>query len=168
MALKDHLLPEFDHEMGVTRRLLERVPLQDGDWKPHPQSMSLAQLANHLCDIPGWTPTLLRGSSYDMGADAGGGSPQPVKHTTSGALLAAFDQAVKSARDLLADTTDAQFMEPWTLKENGQEVFTQPKLGTIRSFFLSHMIHHRGQLSVYLRLRGVPVPAIYGPSADER
>jgi uncharacterized damage-inducible protein DinB len=103
-----------------------------------------------------------------MGADKAGTQPQPAQHTSTEALLAAFDQAVKAARDLIAETTDAQFMEPWTLKENGQEVFTQPKAGILRTFFLSHSIHHRGQLSVYLRLRDVPVPAIYGPSADER
>jgi uncharacterized damage-inducible protein DinB len=161
MALKDTLLPEFDHEMAVTRRLLERVPFADAGWKPHPKSMSLGELASHLADIPGWTSVLLRSSGFDMDGAGGGGPKQQPTHE---ALLAAFDANVRSARDLIADTSDAQFMEPWTLRGGGQEIFTQPKVGVLRGW----LIHHRGQLSVYLRLRDVPVPAIYGPSADER
>jgi uncharacterized damage-inducible protein DinB len=165
MALKDTLLPEFDHEMAVTRRLLERVPFADAGWKPHPKSMSLGELASHLADIPGWTSVLLRSSGFDMDGAGGGGPKQQPTHE---ALLAAFDANVRSARDLIADTSDAQFMEPWTLRGGGQEIFTQPKVGVLRGWLFSHSIHHRGQLSVYLRLRDVPVPAIYGPSADER
>jgi uncharacterized damage-inducible protein DinB len=165
MALKDTLLPEFDHEMAVTRRLLERVPFADAGWKPHPKSMSLGELASHLADIPGWTSVLLRSSGFDMDGAGGGGPKQQPTHE---ALLAAFDANVRSARDLIADTSDAQFMEPWTLRGGGQEIFTQPKVGVLRGWLFSHSIHHRGQLSVYLRLRDVPVPGIYGPSADER
>lgn len=165
MALKDTLLPEFDHEMAVTRRLLERVPFAEAGWKPHPKSMSLGELASHLADIPGWTSVLLRSSGFDMDGAGGDGPKQQPTHE---ALLAAFDANVRSARDLIADTSDAQFMEPWTLRGGGQEVFTQPKVGVLRSWLFSHSIHHRGQLSVYLRLRDVPVPGIYGPSADER
>lgn len=167
MALKDNLLPEFDHEMGVTRRVLERVPLQDGGWRPHPKSWSLAELATHLSQIPTWTPAILREPGYDMGGD-GAEQPRRVPHATTEALLAEFDGAVRAARDLVAEVSDAQYLEPWTLKDKGQEVFTVPRVGAFRSFVLSHSIHHRGQLSVYLRLRDVPVPSIYGPSADER
>jgi uncharacterized damage-inducible protein DinB len=165
MALKDALLPEFDHEMAVTRRVLERVPLNDKDWRPHPKSMSIGALASHLADIPNWVPVLLSESGFDMG---GGGPGPQAKHANVEELLADFDKHVKTARELIANTSDAQFMEPWTLRESGREVFTMPRMGTVRSFLLSHSIHHRGQMSVYLRLREIPVPAIYGPSADER
>lgn len=165
MALKDSLVPEFDHEMALTRRVLERVPFADAAWKPHPKSMSLGELASHLADIPGWTGTLLRSSGFDMDGAGGGG---PKSQPTHEALLAAFDANVRAARDLMADTTDAQFMEPWTLRGGGREIFTLPKVSVLRSWLFSHSIHHRGQLSVYLRLREVPVPSIYGPSADER
>lgn len=165
MALKDSLLPEFDHEMALTRRVLERVPYGDAAWKPHPKSMSLGELASHLADIPGWTTILLRSNGYDMDGPGGGG---PRQHPTHEGLLDVFDANVRTARDLIADTTDAQFMEPWTLRGGGQEIFTRPRAGVLRSWLFSHSVHHRGQLSVYLRLRDVPVPSIYGPSADER
>lgn len=165
MALKDSLVPEFEYEMTLTRRVLERVPFADAAWRPHPKSMSLGELASHLADIPGWAGTLLRSNGFDMDGVGGGG---PKLHPTQEALLAAFDANVRTARDLMADTTDTQFMEPWTLRGGGQEIFTQPKVSVVRSWLFSHSIHHRGQLSVYLRLREVPVPSIYGPSADDR
>jgi uncharacterized damage-inducible protein DinB len=169
MALKDSLLPEFDHEMAVTRRVLERVPLQDAAWQPHSRSMSLGALATHLAEIPTWVPTLLHHDGYDMGAhDDTSGSGPSSKFQETDLLLAEFDKNVKAARELIAGTSDAQFMEPWTLKDKGQELFTMPKIGTLRAWLFSHSIHHRGQMTVYLRLRDVPIPAIYGPSADER
>lgn len=166
MALKDALLPEFDHEWAVTRRLLERVPFDQAEWKPHDRSMTIGALATHLADLPTWAPVLLRQPEFDM-ANVGGGGPK-VRHATAAELLGDFDRNVRAARDLIADTTDAQFMEPWTLKEQGKDLFTMPRVGILRSFLMSHAIHHRGQLSVYLRLRDIPVPSMYGPSADER
>jgi uncharacterized damage-inducible protein DinB len=167
MSFSEALLPEFDHEMAVTRRVLERVPMEDAAWKPHEKSMSIGRLATHLAEIPTWAPTLIRGNGYDMGQDGGQAVERPTQ-STSRDLLAAYDGNVKAARELIGATSDAEFMEPWTLKDKGKEVFTMPKMGTVRAWLLSHSIHHRGQLSVYLRLRNIPVPAIYGPSADER
>jgi uncharacterized damage-inducible protein DinB len=165
MAFTDLLLPEFDHEMAVTRRVLERVPLQDADWKPHPKSMSVGELATHLAYVPTWIKDTLRADGYDMSGDAG--ERHPVLRT-SAELLAAFDQHVAGARQILAATSDAEMMAPWTLRAGEHVVFTQPRIGVLRGFILSHSIHHRGQLTVYLRLRDVPVPPVYGPSADER
>jgi uncharacterized damage-inducible protein DinB len=168
MALKDALLPEFDHEMALTRRVLERVPFGDAAWRPHAKSMTLGELATHLVELPTWAPTILTQRQFDMGGQEDVEEPPAWEADTLAALLAAFDKNALAARRVIADTSDAQFMEPWTLKSRGQEVFTLPKVAVLRSFILSHVIHHRGQLSVYLRLRDVPVPSIYGPSADER
>ncbi len=164
MAIKDTLLPEFDHEMAVTRRLLARTPLEDADWKPHPRSMSLGTLAGHLVDIPGWTPVILTHDCFDMGEE---GEPATSKYTSSEALLSDFDRNVRTARDLIDAASDAQLSQPWSLKQNGEPLMTMPRLAVMRSFLFNHGIHHRGQLSVYLRLREVKVPSIYGPSADE-
>jgi uncharacterized damage-inducible protein DinB len=165
MAIKDALLPEFDHEMGTTRRLLERVPEADFGWKPHEKSFSLGHLAAHIANIPSWGTSIM-GSSYfdaaEMPEDA-----RPKAPESTAALLAAFDKNIADDRARLASCTDSEMMSTWTLKNNGAEVFTMPKAAVIRSFILSHSIHHRGQLSVYLRLRNVPLPSIYGPTADE-
>jgi uncharacterized damage-inducible protein DinB len=166
MALKDSLLPEFDHEMALTRRVLERTPLQDAAWRPHARSMSLGELSTHLANIPSWVPSILRGSGYDMTPE--NEAPRREVLGTTDALLAELDRNVTAARQLIAETSDAQYMEPWSLKDRGKEVFTMPKVASLRSFLFSHSIHHRGQLSVFLRLRDVPVPAMYGPSGDER
>ena len=165
MPFTDLLLPEFDHEMAVTRRVLERVPLQDADWKPHPKSMSLGELATHLAYVPAWTRATLRDDGYDMSGDAG--ERHEVLRTSS-ELLAVFDRHAAEARQVLAATSDAEMMAPWTLRAGEHVVFTQPRAGALRGFIFSHSIHHRGQMVVYLRLRDVPVPSIYGPSADER
>jgi uncharacterized damage-inducible protein DinB len=165
MALTDALLPEFDREMAVTRRVLERVPFDDFNWKPHRKSMSIGELASHLCNILSWVPILLKDKSFDI---SGAGPSGAVASTSAQQLVASYDEHLKAARDLIASTSDGQFMEPWTLKEKGKEVFTMPRIAVLRTVFLSHSIHHRGQLSVYLRLRDIPVPPIYGPSADER
>ena len=164
MAFIDVLLPEFDHEMGTTRRLLERLPADRLAWKPHARSMSLGQLAGHLAGVAGWVASIVNEPSYDIKGDArpvpDGGSPSEI--------LAAFDRNVAAARGAIAGRTDAEFMAPWTLKRNGQDLFTMPRLSVVRSLLLNHSIHHRGQLSVYLRLNDVPLPPIYGPTADER
>ena len=165
MAIKDALLPEFDHEMAVTRRVLERVPMADAAWKPHEKSMSLGALAAHLADIPRWTSTILEKPGYDMAT--GKAAPQE-EYPSVEALLDAFDAHVKGSRALIATRSDAEMLAPWTLSAGEHVVFTQPRVGALRGFLFSHSIHHRGQLSVYLRLRNVPVPSIYGPSADER
>ena len=165
MPLTDVLLPEFDHEMAVTRRVLARVPLDSAGWKPHVRSMSLGELAAHIASLPTWTRSLLHDDGYDMSGDAGERHAVPP---TSQALLATFDANVAEARRHLAAATDALLALPWTLRAGEHVVFTQPRVGVLRMFLFSHTIHHRGQLTVYLRLRDVPVPSVYGPSGDER
>ena len=162
MAIKDALLPEFDREMQVTRKVLARVPDGKFAWKPHAKSMTLGRLATHLAQIPGWVKETLVQDSIDIG-----GEFKPTDLATRDEVLAAFDKVVAAARPLIEAATDGQFMAPWTLKNNGQDVFTMPKLSVVRAWVFSHTVHHRGQLSVYLRLNDVPVPSIYGPSADE-
>ncbi len=169
MSIKDGLLPEFDHETSLTRRLLERVPEADLAWKPHEKSMTLGQLAWHLADIPHWTGAILDAVSFDLAAEgaAGEASGGPKQPGSRAEVLDRFDQHVALARAKIAEKGDAELIAAWSLKRGGRELFTMPRLGALRSFILNHAIHHRGQLSVYLRLRNVPVPAIYGPSADE-
>jgi uncharacterized damage-inducible protein DinB len=162
MAIADTLLPEFDREMTITRKLLERVPEDRFPWKPHPKSMSLVELATHLATLPSWGAVTLSQSEIDMGG------PNPNTAATSRTdLLARFDKNVADTRAALTGKSDAEMMAPWSLKQNGQTLFTMPKTAVWRAFVLNHLVHHRGQLSVYLRLNDVPVPAMYGPSADE-
>jgi len=163
MGVKDSLLPEFDHEMGTTRRLLERVPQADLAWKPHAKSFSLGQLASHLVDIPTWVDVTFDVAVFDIAAI----DTRPKLPTDIAPLLAAFDANVKKARARIAEQPDPAFFATWTLKKDGEEVFTMPKIAVLRSFIMNHLIHHRGQMSVYLRLRDVPLPSIYGPTADE-
>jgi uncharacterized damage-inducible protein DinB len=162
MALKDLLLPEFDREMAVTRKVLARVPEEKFGWKPHDKSMTLGRLAGHLAEIPGWVKETLTQDAFDMGGDH-----VPDVPATRDAVLAKFDKMVAAARPILDGATDAQFLSTWTLKNKGQTVFTMPKVAVLRAWVLNHAVHHRGQMAVYLRLNDVPVPSIYGPSADE-
>jgi uncharacterized damage-inducible protein DinB len=162
MAIKDGLLAEFDHEMGTTRKLLERVPDEKLSWKPHDKSMSLGGLATHLSHLPHWGGTILNELSFDLATAPP--NVEPKRSRTE--ILAAFDDAAKQTRARL-DKTDGELMAPWALKRGGYDVFSMPRAAAFRTFVLYHMVHHRGQLSVYLRLNDVPVPSIYGPSADE-
>ena len=165
MALKDALLPEFDHEMGTTRRVLERVPDAEFAWKPHEKSFNLGQLAGHVANIPHWVAAIVQNTVFDL-ADAEDTRPR-VPESTSW-LLSQFDKNVVAARTGIAAMTDPEFLAPWTFKNNGQVVFTMPRAAALRSFVMNHMIHHRGQLTVYLRLKNVPLPSVYGPTADEQ
>ena len=162
MPIKDALLSEYDHEMATTRKLLERIPDEKLTWKPHEKSMSLGGLATHLAKLPLWTLTILNELSFDL-ADS---PPNATEETSGAAILSAFDRSTARARPCL-DKSDAELMAPWTLQRDGQQMFTLPRVAAFRTFVLSHVIHHRGQLSVYLRLNDLPVPSIYGPSADE-
>ena len=166
MALKDALLPEFDHEMATTRRLLERLPEAEFAWKPHDKSMALGKLAGHIANLPSWCTATLGSTVFDL--DDLPPDLRPPLPASRAALLEEFDAKVGAARNQLTATTDGEFLAPWTLKKSGQEVFTLPRISAIRSFVMNHMIHHRGQLSVYLRLKNVPLPSIYGPTADEQ
>jgi uncharacterized damage-inducible protein DinB len=165
-TITESLLPEFDHEMANTRRTLARVPDDRPDFRPHEKSTTLARLAGHLTDIPWWTVAILTRDHYDMLPD---GAPARAAYvmTTRDALLQRFDAEVDAARAALAATTDAAMTQPWALEREGRTLFSLPRGSALRSFVLSHVIHHRAQLGVYLRLNDVPVPSIYGPSADE-
>src|SRR5262252_8745912 len=162
MTIKDGLLADFDHEMGTTRRLLERLPDDRLGWKPHPRSMTLGGLATHLSTIPQWGNTILDATAFDL-AEA---PPNAAEKTSRADILASFDAVCRATRAAM-DKTDAEYQALWTLKRGGQQVFSVPRVAAFRSFVLHHVIHHRGQLSLYLRMNDVPVPAIYGPSADE-
>jgi uncharacterized damage-inducible protein DinB len=166
MPIKDSLLPEYDHELATTRRLLERVPDADMGWRPHPKSFTLGQLAGHIANLPFWCLTTIQTTVLDV--DTVGEAALAREPASTAAMLANFDKAVKEARAALAGCGDGELMSPWTLKKGDLEIFTMPKISALRSFVMNHLIHHRGQLSVYLRLRDVPLPAIYGPSADEQ
>jgi len=165
MALKDALLPEFDHEMGTTRRVLERTPEAEFAWKPHDKSFSLGQLASHVANIPHWVDAIAKNTVFDV-ADAGDARPRLPESVA--ALLSQFETNIKAARASIAAMSDAEFLAAWTFKNNGQVVFTMPRAAALRSFVMNHMIHHRGQLTVYLRLKNVPLPSVYGPTADEQ
>lgn len=161
MSIGQSLLPEFDQEMAVTRRVLERVPGERGDWKPHPKSFSLGHLAQLVSWMPGWIANTLRDTKLDLQGSAG----YSLEKTET--LLEGFDQNVRDARAALEAAKDADFEVPWSLTRGEQVLFTAPRAAVVRSH-ISHLSHHRGQLTVYLRLLDVPVPSIYGPTADER
>ena len=167
MSIAQGLLPEYDHEAAVTRTVLERVPEARAEWRPHPKSMSLGQLAAHLAAIPGWAVLALRQAEFDL---APPGSPVPVGPAweSLAAPLATFDEKTARGRAALAATTDLELLQPWTLKKGGETMFVMPRGSVLRTMVLSHGIHHRAQLGLYLRMLDVPVPAMYGPTADTR
>lgn len=157
------MLGEFDHEMASTRATLARLPESKVDYKPDPKSMSLGQLAGHIVEMVGWATMVLTTPGLDMNP----GDHKPFIPKSQAEALAALDQNVKTLRATLAGTSDADMMHVWTLKIGGQEIFSLPRAAAMRTMIMNHIIHHRAQLTVYYRLNGVPVPALYGPSADE-
>ena len=160
--MKDGLLAEYDHEISTTRKLLERIPDDKLTWKPHVKSMSLGGLGTHLASLPQWAGAILNDTRFDLASLP----PNLAEKTSHADILAAFDDNTKRARGWM-DKTDAELLARWSLYRGPQEIFSMPRIAAFRSFVLNHLIHHRGQLSVYLRLNDIPVPAIYGPSADE-
>jgi uncharacterized damage-inducible protein DinB len=162
MAFKDGLLAEYDHEMGTTRKLLARVPDDQLAWRPHQKSMSLGGLATHLGNIPNWGARILNEAFFDLA----GAPPNIAELTSRAAILQLFDESTRQTRAAM-NKSDAELMAMWALRRGGQEMFSMPRISAFRSFVVNHMIHHRGQLSVYLRMHDVPIPAIYGPTADE-
>ena len=166
MSIAQSLLPEFDHEMATTRKMLAAVPEGKNDWKPHPRSMTLGRLAGHVAELPGWGAVTMEGTELDF-APAGGPPIKPAVFTTREATLTSFDENVAKARAAIAKAPDADFMVPWTLKAGARTIFTMPRVAVVKSFMLNHMIHHRAQLGVYLRLNDIAIPGCYGPSADE-
>jgi uncharacterized damage-inducible protein DinB len=165
MAISESLLPEFDHEMANTRKTLERVPDDKFDWKPHEKSMAMGALATHLANLASWGSLTVESDSFDL---APGGQPAKEPSFNSGTdLLAAFDENIAKARSAIAGASDQELFKPWSLLSNGNTILTMPKVAVLRSFVMNHLIHHRAQLGVYLRLNDIAVPSIYGPSADE-
>ena len=162
MPIAETLLAEFDHEMTATRKVLERVPDDKRDWKPHQKSFSLGALATHVANLPTWGTETLTKSEIDVT-----GNPAMTAHASTAEMLAAFDRNVEAARGALTGKSDPELAAMWSLRRNGKTLFSMPKTVVWRSFVMSHLIHHRAQLTVYLRLLDVPVPSIYGPSADE-
>ena len=160
MTIAAQLLPEFDQEMATTRRLLERVPGDRGAWKPHPKSFSLGHLAQLVARMPGWLTQMLQHTDLDLSAG------QAYSLETTETLLTVFDKNVAEARAALAAARDPDFDVPWSLKMGDRVLMTQPRRDVVRQT-INHLVHHRGQLSVYLRLNDVPLPSIYGPTADE-
>ncbi|HEX6105771.1 MAG TPA: DinB family protein [Gemmatimonadales bacterium] len=165
MSIAENLLPEFDQEMANTRRLLAVVPAADAGWRPHPKSYTLGDLAAHIATIPVWCRYTLQQDELDLGSPDTATIPR-VKFATGAELLEQFDRHVQEARASLAAASDGDMGKPWTLRNGATAVFSLPRAAVLRGFVLSHMIHHRGQLTVYLRLRDVPLPAIYGRTAD--
>ena len=167
MAISRSMLPEFDFEMANTRKTLERVPEDQFAWKPHNKSMSFGEIATHLANLPTWAVRSINHDSFDM-APPGAGPMRVPPIKTNAELLETFDKNVAEAREAISGASDDLLREPWSLLSGGNVVMKLPRVAVLRSFVLNHSIHHRGQLSVYLRLRDIPVPALYGPSADER
>jgi uncharacterized damage-inducible protein DinB len=166
MPLNQALLPEYDQEMANTRKTLERVPEDKFDWKPHQKSFSMGALATHLATLPSWGVITIQKESFDV-APEGEPPPRAELATSVEDLLQRFDQNVASTREALAAASDEELLKSWTLLKGGRAIFSLPRIAALRSFVMNHNIHHRAQLGVYLRLNDVPVPSIYGPSADE-
>jgi uncharacterized damage-inducible protein DinB len=165
-TITELLLAELEREEAGTRRTLERVPEGRNDWKPHEKSMDLGYLSGLLATMPAWIKAIVRQDSLDL---AKPGEFQSKPFATNRELLAAFDHALAEAREALAGTTDEHLTTTsWQLKVQGQVVSDDQRYIAIRDSVLNHLVHHRAQLTVYLRLNDQPVPALYGPSADER
>ncbi len=163
MSIGQSMLGEFDYEMANTRKTLERLPVDKLGFKPDPKSMSLGGLAGHIVEMVGWGKTIIDTDSLDMNPN----EHKPLEVTSSDQLLSLLDQNTGALRSALAATSDADMMEEWSLKIGGNVLFSMPRVACIRSMIMNHIIHHRAQLTVYYRMVGVPVPALYGPSADE-
>jgi len=160
MSIADTLLPEFDQEMATTRKVIERVPTDKGKFKPHPKSFSLGHLTQLVAGMPGWITNAVTETSLDLGGYPG------YSYERTEDLVNSFDKHVKEARKAIASAKDSDFKINWSLKRGEQVFFTAPRAVIVRQT-INHLVHHRGQLTVYLRLVDVPVPSIYGPTADE-
>jgi uncharacterized damage-inducible protein DinB len=161
MPIADMVLPEFDQEMATTRRVIERVPTEKGTWKPHPKSFSLGHLTQLVATMPGWLTNAVSETSLDLARYPG------YTYEKTEDLLKTFDKHVKEARKALASARDSDFQIEWSLKRGDQVFFSAPRAVIVRQT-INHLVHHRGQLTVYLRLIDIPVPSIYGPTADEK
>lgn len=163
MTLNQALIAELKNEGASTRKLLERVPTDKNDWKPHDKSMNLGRLSAHVADLPGWVSFIMNADELDLGAN----KSQPYMAASATELAEHFEKKNNDAIAALEHAAAEEFDKPWTLRKGDHVIFTMPKAVVLRSMALSHLYHHRGQLSVYLRLLNVPIPGMYGPSADD-
>lgn len=163
MPINEPLIAELQQEASTTRKILERVPLNDQDWKPHEKSMPIGYLSVHVAELPNWINAVLEHDELDFAKS----TYKPPQAKSGKELVEMLDKNLNSAIEVLKKTSDEHFMTNWTLR-NGEEIyFTMPKIIVLRSMVYNHIIHHRAQLGVYLRLLDVPIPGSYGPSADE-
>jgi uncharacterized damage-inducible protein DinB len=162
MTISEMLLPEFDQEMANTRKILERVPEDKVGYKPHEKSMALGRLASHTAELPSWVAFTIQKELLELQA-----GQQPYSAKSRKELLEKFDENVTEARQQIAGATDEDLQKTWTMKFDGQTVLSMPRAAVLRSVIMNHMIHHRAQLGVYLRLNEIEIPGMYGPSADE-
>jgi uncharacterized damage-inducible protein DinB len=166
MTIGQSMLPEFDQEMQSTRKVLERVPDEKWNWKPHEKSGTLGWYAWHICTLPGWATMTINTENLDIAPKDGKGFDMP-KAENAKAALTQFDKDAAEARVALEKVSDADMMANWSLLMGGQNIFTMPRVAVLRGMVMNHLIHHRGQLTVYFRMLDIPVPGLYGPSADE-
>jgi len=162
--MRDALRTGFDAEMRLTRETLEALPADGLDWRPHPQSFTLGRLAMHVASLPSWMPAFADADSYDMGA----GGPGPAVPASRAEVLARFEASLRKAQDVLRTLDDEALATSWTLLRHGEVVATMTRAEAITRYVIRHGVHHRGQLTVYLRLVGAEVPALYGDSGDRR
>jgi uncharacterized damage-inducible protein DinB len=163
MSLVPALLAELDQEAASTRRILARIPADQGDYKPHAKSMSLGQLAVHVAELYSWLEVTLANNELDFAARP----YQPAPFVSGEELVARMDGYLAIGRPILEASTEATLAEPWTMRAGDKVFFTMPKGAVLRTFVYNHIVHHRAQLTVYLRLLDLPIPGLYGPSADE-
>lgn len=166
MPMNVALLPEYDQEMANLRKTLERLPDDKLAWAPHPKSMTMGHLAKHVADLPKWAAMTFDRDALDL-APGGKEMERPAPPKSRAEVLEQFDKNVIEGRAAIANADDEKMLSNWSLQHNGQNLFTMPKITVLRTWVLNHMVHHRAQLGVYLRLNDVAVPSIYGPSADE-
>jgi uncharacterized damage-inducible protein DinB len=162
MSISQMLLPEFDQEMSNTRKILERVPEDKYSWKPHEKSMTLGRLASHVAELPGWAVETINRETLELTPGM-----KPFVAGSASELLARFEKNAAEARAAITGATDDHLAVEWSLIYGGHKVLTMPRAAVLRSVVMNHLIHHRAQLGVYLRLNDVAIPGMYGPSADE-
>lgn len=165
--LNQALLAELDQEAAVTRKVLERCPVEKYDWRPHPKSFTMGGLASHIANNPAWGVDVINNDSFDVAPE---GAP-PYREDAAKSreeLLTLFDKNTAAMRAALASASDEHLAKTWSLLATGKTIFSMPRIACLRSYVMNHTVHHRAQLTVYLRLNDVPVPAVYGPSADEQ
>lgn len=166
MSIAELLVPEFDQEMAGTRKVIEKVPEEKLNWKAHPKSNTIGWVASHLVEIPGWVEGTLTSESWDI-HPPGGEAYKTPPFTNRKQALELFDANVAAARKAIAATSDQEFAKEWSLLMQGKPLFTMTKYAVVRNMVINHSIHHRGILTVYLRLNDISIPGLYGPSGDE-